>query len=187
MTRYGTIAALTFALSAIAAVALAQPDGGGPATPNHAQACADTPKPGGDFGDCVSGAASAFGKCVAEAAQSGEGNPTEACADLKPGGGPADGDEVTKAPGDPHGGGGQSAGRNPTEGLTFPPEQSGRDFGQQVSENARENGPPVGAGDGGQSAEHNPTTGQTFPPEQSGGDFGGQVAETARGDHGPPS
>jgi len=181
MKRFGTMALLALALSAIAAVAVAQNGGeepGGPPEPNHAQACADVPKEDGAFGDCVSESASAFGRCVAEAAQTGEGNPTDACADLKPGR-PGDGNGGN---GDPEtlGNGGEPAAHNPTTGLTFPPEQSGREFGQQVAENAQENAPEGGG------QENNPTTGQTFPPEQGGQEFGQGVAGTAGGDHGPP-
>lgn len=70
---------------------------------------------------------------------------------------------------------GQGAANNPTTGLTFPPAQSGREFGAQVSQNARAGSP---------NSSPNPTAGVTPPPQQSGQDYGQEVAENAR-KHGP--
>jgi hypothetical protein len=64
----------------------------GPAEGTHAAACKAESKQDGSFGKCVSEKASAFGKCVAANANGASGNPTEACAYLKPhNGGPPEG------------------------------------------------------------------------------------------------
>jgi hypothetical protein len=73
---------------------------------NHAKACEEQEKRSGEFGRCVSERASAFGRCVADQARSGSGNPTAACADLRPGNGNgngANGDEVSGNAGPPEG------------------------------------------------------------------------------------
>jgi hypothetical protein len=65
-----------------ATIAVAQIGSGGP---DPATDCSETDKPSGEFGECVSNNASAFGQCVAAASQRGEGNPAAACAELKTG------------------------------------------------------------------------------------------------------
>jgi len=75
---------------------------GGPAEDTHPGACQGEPKEDGSFGKCVSERASAFGRCVAEAAKAGNGNPTAACADLKPSNGGGNG-EANGGEGTPNG------------------------------------------------------------------------------------
>jgi hypothetical protein len=138
--------AITAALAAAlvgGTVAVAQigsdPDG-------HAEACRDAQKPGGEFGRCVSQRASEFGRCVSAASEAGEENPDEgSCAHLKPSDDGRDDRSGSPADENASGNGGegrQDDARNPTRGLTFPPEQDGREFGRQVSERARAGGPP---------------------------------------------
>jgi hypothetical protein len=178
MRRFTIIAALALVVGTASAVAVAENgNGGDPAANenNFPAQCADQDKSEGAFGKCVSEKASAFGKCVAEAAKSRSGNPTESCADLKPGRQNGDEDANGEDTGDANDN--NASDKNPTTGLTRPPEQSGREFGQQVSENARQ----LGSGNGANAQAHNPTIGQTLPPTQSGREFGQQVSENARG------
>jgi hypothetical protein len=174
MRRLLIIAAAVLAFGGVTVAIAQEGENGGPTAD-----CAEATKAGGDFGKCVSEAASAYGKCVAEAAKEEGGKPTAACEDLKPGkghngNGNQNGNGVTDVETSSHNG---EHATNPTTGLTKPPEQAGRDFGQQVAANARgDHGPPENA---------NPTEGLVKPPEQAGRDFGGQVSET-KGDHGPP-
>jgi hypothetical protein len=197
MSRPVLISVLALALAGATTIAFAQVGGNGEATPavqpeTHASECADEVKQGGAFGACVSERASAFGRCVADAAKAGNGSPTQACADLKPGNGNGanddgngagngNGNDNGNANGDSGNGEGVTtvAPSNPTDGVTRPPEQHGRDFGQQVADNARENA-------GGDAEARNPTEGVARPPEQAGRDFGQEVADNARGDGGPP-
>jgi hypothetical protein len=77
-------------------IAAAQIGSGGP---DPATECSEADKPSGEFGECVSQKASAFGRCVAAASERGEDNPAATCSELKPdpegdnGGGNGDGNE----------------------------------------------------------------------------------------------
>jgi hypothetical protein len=186
MRKSGLIAAFVMVIAGTA-IAVAQGGAGnGGAVPaaeqaDHVAACAEQERNGGIFGRCVSEEASAFGKCVSEAATAA-GNPTEACAALEPGrrgdGGGVKEIEIADAA---DRGGDTSAADNPTTGLTKPPEQEGREFGQQVAANA--GGNPGGAG-----ADQNPTTGVAKPPATDGSEFGDQVSDVAAGGApGPPA
>lgn len=188
MRKAALISALVLAVAGAATIAFAQVNENGQGAAGepetHASECAEETKQGGAFGACVSERASAFGRCVADAAKAGDGPPTEGCAELKPdnGNGPNGNGDGDNDGGNGNGDGASltpAAASNPTDGLTRPPEQHGRDFGQQVAENAREQA-------GGNAGDRNPTEGLSRPPEQDGRDFGQQVADNARGNGGGP-
>jgi hypothetical protein len=117
---------------------------GGPAEDSHAAACAGESKEDGSFGECVSERASAFGKCVAANANGDSGNPTEACAHLKPGGGgPPEGTPQGPPEGTPQGPP-EGTPQGPPEGTPQgPPEGT-----PQGPPDGTPNGPPEGTPQG---------------------------------------
>jgi hypothetical protein len=132
----------------------------GPAEGTHAAACKGENKQDGSFGKCVSEKASAFGKCVAANANRASGNPTEACAYLKPhNGGPPEGTPqgppAGVPPGKPEGtpsGTPQGTPQGHPEGTPQgPPEEipHGPPAGvPQGKPDGTPGGPPAGAGPG---------------------------------------
>lgn len=188
MSKVQVTVAAALALAAGSAVAVAAQGGGTDTTttatergPDFASECRALE--GKEFGRCVSQKATAFSRCVRESDAKAPGRDPACRALLTQANGPDEESAEEKSRTSDSERGGDS---NPTNDVTVSPTTDGREFGRQVSENARENGgAPTPPERGGSS---NPTTDVTVSPTTDGREFGRQVSENARENGGgPPS